>query len=108
MKAKVYPKCHCNTGSCIYVCVCVCVCVSCTPHGGLSDTSALEISSGGGSGLNSLPVQFRTRVRTLRSPGISCFGRRENKIWARVGPVIVISCRTRAGLGPERLGPGPS
>ncbi len=46
----------------------------------------------------------------LDVPGISCFGRRENKIWARVGlgPVIVISCRTRAGLGPERLGPGPS
>ncbi len=55
-----------------YVCVCVCVCVCVraprTPHGGLSDTSALEISSGGGSGLNSLPVRIRTRVRTLRSP----------------------------------------
>ncbi len=38
---------------------------------------------------------------------ISCFGKRGNKIWARVGPVIVISCRTRAGLGPECLGPGP-
>ncbi len=59
---KVYPKCslsykrvcnHCNTGSCARVCVCVCVCVPRTPHGGLSDTSALEISSGGGSGLNS-------------------------------------------------------
>ncbi len=46
------------------VCVCVCVCVQRTPHGGLSDTSALEISSGGGSGLNSLPV------RTLRSPAL--------------------------------------
>ncbi len=43
------------------VCVCVWVCVPRAPHGGLSDTSALE--SGGGSGLNSLPV----RVRTLRS-----------------------------------------
>ncbi len=39
------------------MCVCVCVCVPCAPHGGLSDTSALEISSGGGSGLNSLPVR---------------------------------------------------
>ncbi len=55
---------HCNTGSCAYVCVCV----PRTPHGGLSDTSALEISSGGGSGLNSLPVRIRTGVRTLRSP----------------------------------------
>ncbi len=33
--------------------MCVCVCAPRTPHGGLSDTSALEISSGGGSGLNS-------------------------------------------------------
>ncbi len=48
----------------------VCVCVPRTPHGGLSDTSALEISSGGGSGLNSLPVRIRTRVRTLRSPAV--------------------------------------
>ncbi len=50
------------------VCVCVCVCVPRMPHGGLSDTSALEISSGGGSGLNSLAV--RTGVRTLRSPAV--------------------------------------
>ncbi len=28
--------------------LCVCVCVPRAPHGGLSDTSALEISSGGG------------------------------------------------------------
>ncbi len=48
-----------------------CVCVPRTPHGGLSDTSALEISSG--SGLNSLPV--RIGVRTLGSPAIlnKCF-----------------------------------
>ncbi len=60
MKANVYPKCrqllcalsykrvckHGNTGSC--------VCVPCMPHGGLSATRALEIRSGGGSGLNSL------------------------------------------------------
>ncbi len=52
------------------VCVCVCVCVPRTPRGGLSDTSALEISSGGGSGLNSLPVQIQTGVRTLRSPDL--------------------------------------
>ncbi len=50
--------------------MCVCVCVPRAPHGGLSDTSALEISSGGGSGLNSLPVRIRTGVRTLRSPAI--------------------------------------
>ncbi len=41
-----------------------------TPHGGLSDTSALEIPSGGGTGLNFLPVRIRTGVRTLRSPAI--------------------------------------
>ncbi len=48
-----------NTATLVHapVCVCVCVCVPRTPHGGLSDTSALEISSGGGSGLNSLPVR---------------------------------------------------
>ncbi len=49
---------------------CVCVCVPRMPHGGLSDTSALEIQSGGGSGLNSLPVRIRTGVRTLRSAAI--------------------------------------
>ncbi len=48
----------------------VCVCVPRTPRGGLSDTSALEISSGGGSVLNSLLVRIRTGVRTLRSPGL--------------------------------------
>ncbi len=48
--------------------LCVCVCVPRGLHRGLSDTSALEISSGGGSGLNSLPV--RIEVQTLRSPGI--------------------------------------
>ncbi len=53
------------------VCVCVCVCAPRTPHRGLSDTSALEISSGGGSGLNSLPVRIRTGVRTLRSPVVN-------------------------------------
>ncbi len=63
----------------VRVCVCVFVCVSVrarAPHGGLSDTSALEISSGGGSGLNSLPVRIRTGVRTLRSPNlcIMCLG----------------------------------
>ncbi len=39
---------------------CVCVCVPRTPRGGLSDTSALEMSSGGGSGFNSLPVRIRS------------------------------------------------
>ncbi len=42
--------------ACACVCVCVCVCV-CATHGGLSDTSALEIRSRGGSGFNSLPVR---------------------------------------------------
>ncbi len=58
-----------NTATLIHapVCVCVCVCAPRTPHGG---PSALEISSGGGSGLNSLPVRIRTGVRTLRSPAL--------------------------------------
>ncbi len=51
----------------VCVCVCVCVCAPRTPHGG---PSALEISSGGGSGLYSLPVRIRTGVRTLRSPAL--------------------------------------
>ncbi len=41
---------------CVRVCVRECVCV-CATHGGLSDTSALEIRSRGGSGFNSLPVR---------------------------------------------------
>ncbi len=41
-----------NTATLVHAPVCVCACV---PSGGLSDTSALEISSGGGSGLNSDP-----------------------------------------------------
>ncbi len=57
-----------NTATLVHAPVCVCVCAQRTPHGGLSVTSALEISSGGGSGLNSLPVRIRTGVRTLRSP----------------------------------------
>ncbi len=48
----------------------VCVCVPHTPHGGLRDASALEIPSGGGPGLNSLPVRIRTGARTLRSTGL--------------------------------------
>ncbi len=46
-----------NTATLVHAPVCVCVRV---PSGGLSDTSALEISSGGGSGLNSLPVRIRS------------------------------------------------
>ncbi len=45
---------------CVHACVCACVhaCVCvCATHGGLSDTSALEIRSRGGSGFNSLPVR---------------------------------------------------
>ncbi len=34
-------------------------------------TSALEISSGGGSGLNSLPVRIQTGVRTLISAALA-------------------------------------
>ncbi len=58
------------TATLVHAPMCVCVCVPRTPHGGLSDTSALEISSGGGSRLNSLPVRIRTGVRTLRSPDL--------------------------------------
>ncbi len=40
---------HCNTGSSVRAhvcaCVCACVCVPRSPHGGLGDTSALEIPS---------------------------------------------------------------
>ncbi len=50
---------------CVRECVCACVCAT---HGGLSDTSALEIRSQGGSGFNSLPS--RSGVRTLRSAGL--------------------------------------
>ncbi len=49
-----------NTGSCARMCVCVCVLR--TPHGGLSDTSALEIRSGGGYGLNSVLVRTGVRI----------------------------------------------
>ncbi len=48
---------HCNTGSSACAHVCACVCVPRSPRGGLGDTSALEIPSGGGSGLNSLPIR---------------------------------------------------
>ncbi len=54
------------TATLVHAPVCVCVCVPRAPHGGLSDTIALEISSGGGSGLNSP----RSGFRTLKSPGI--------------------------------------
>ncbi len=50
-----------------------CICVPRTPHGGLSDTSALEIRSGGGSGLNSLPVRIRNGIRTLRSAALMTY-----------------------------------
>ncbi len=55
------------TATLVHAPVCVCVRAPRTPHGG---PSALEISSGGGSGLNSLPVRIRTGVRTLRSPAL--------------------------------------
>ncbi len=57
---------HVRVCACVRARVCVCVCASCTPHGVLSDTSVLEISSG----LNSRMEFPRTGVRTLRSPGI--------------------------------------
>ncbi len=72
LQVAMYFVCkHCNTGSCARACVCVCV--PRTPHGGLSDTSVLEIRSGGGSGLNSLPVRTGSGVRTLRSAAIRYF-----------------------------------
>ncbi len=42
------------------LCVCECVCMCVYATSGLSDTSALEIQSGGGSGLNSLQRCPRT------------------------------------------------
>ncbi len=50
---------------CVCVCVRACACV-CATHGGLSDTSALEIRSRGGSGFNSLPV----RSPDFEKPGL--------------------------------------
>ncbi len=47
-----------NTATLVHAPACVCVCVRAT-HGGLSDTSALEIRSRGGSGFNSLQVRSR-------------------------------------------------
>ncbi len=43
-----------KTATLVHAPACVCVCAT---HGGLSDTSALEIRSRGGSGFNSLPVR---------------------------------------------------
>ncbi len=67
VRSKGVCVCVCVCVCAVRVCVCVCavrvcVCVPRAPHGGLSDTSALEISSGGGSGLNSLPVRIRTSI----------------------------------------------
>ncbi len=45
------------------------MCLPRTPHGGLSDMSELEIPSGGGSELNSLPV----RIRNLRSAVVKLY-----------------------------------
>ncbi len=63
-------------------CVCVCVCVwgggGCAP--GLSDTSALEISSGGGSGFNFLPVDFEKPWNSVRA---RCTGQMETLEWIR-------------------------
>ncbi len=47
-----------NTATLVHVPACgVCVVCVCATHRGLSDTSALEIRSRGGSGFNSLPVR---------------------------------------------------
>ncbi len=63
-----------------------CVCVwggggggGCAP--GLSDTSALEISSGGGSGFNSLPVDFDKPWPIGNSVRARCTGQMETLEW---------------------------
>ncbi len=65
---------------CVCVCVWVCVCAPRPPRGGLSDTSALEISSGGGSGFNSLPVDFEKPWNSVRA---RCTGQMETLEWIR-------------------------
>ncbi len=59
---------------CVCVCVCACACV-CATHGGLSDTSALEIRSRGGSGFNSLQVRSPDFEKRWAIPLSTCWSR---------------------------------
>ncbi len=59
---------------CVCVCVCACACV-CATHGGLSDTSALEIRSRGGSGFNSLLVRSLDFEKCWAIPLSACWSR---------------------------------
>ncbi len=61
----------------------VCVCAPRPPRGGLSDTSALEISSGGGSGFNSLLVDFDKPWPIGNSVRARCTGQMETLEWIR-------------------------
>ncbi len=66
--------------ACVRVCVCVRACVHayacvCATHGGLSDTSALEIRSRGGSGFNSLPVRSPDFEKRWAIPLSACWSR---------------------------------
>ncbi len=56
------------------MCVCACACV-CATHGGLSDTSALEIRSPGGSEFNSLPVRSLDFEKCWAIPLSACWSR---------------------------------
>ncbi len=99
-------SCYCLTKESVITATLVhtpmCVCVPRAPHGGLSDTSALEISSGGGSGLNSLPI----RIRTLRSPVLESGGRVE-KLIAQVAWSPVLSFHSLWWFGCNSSAGGP-
>ncbi len=63
-----------NTATLVNAPACVCVCVrACVPRTEvLSDTSALEIRSRGGSGFNSLPVRSRDFEKRWAIPLSAC------------------------------------
>ncbi len=63
-----------NTATLVHARVCVFVRV-CATHGGLSDTSALEIRSRGGSGFNSLPVRSLDFEKRWAIPLSACWSR---------------------------------
>ncbi len=65
---------HAPACVCVFVCVCVGACV-CATHGGLSDTSALEIRSRSGSGFNSLPVRSPDFEKCWAIPLSACWSR---------------------------------
>ncbi len=60
-----------NTATLVHAPACVCVCVR-AMHGGLSDTSALDIRSRGGSGFNSLPVRSPDFEKSWAIPLSAC------------------------------------